>query len=312
MVTGRLEVLQGPRVEYWVFPTDLASDDKHNMQLDPMYIPQPTVNNRLSSVFHLPIGVNIAYDSSSVMLFIPYLMVHSSLCQLLENERLLLVLVDKVRVTIYLEHLHAIDRAIQRCRPAKVLNREKLGQDALFAFDETTRALAVCAPTKVHYVSLVSGFYSEILADQFHLHFFVFDETFKTLWVQGTGINFAPWYSQAIETSITHIAFVRGTEEVVFIDSTAQARIFSFVSMQFRCVSTLMFRPYPPDRLVDQLLYSFRRRPTLYSLPRTVLAFSLFTLAISSRPSPRIIGRPSAPLPGFPSMFLNSHSKVRS
>ena len=73
MVTGRLEALQGPRVVYSVFPTDLPSDEKHNMQLDPKYIPQPTVNNGLSSAFHLPIGVNIAYDTSSILLFVLYL-----------------------------------------------------------------------------------------------------------------------------------------------------------------------------------------------------------------------------------------------
>ena len=75
MVTGRLEVLQGPRVENWVFPTDLPSDDKHNMQLDPKHIPQPTVNNRLSSAFHLPIGVNIAYDTNPIVPLVSYLTV---------------------------------------------------------------------------------------------------------------------------------------------------------------------------------------------------------------------------------------------
>jgi hypothetical protein len=40
-------------------------------------------------------------------------------------------------------------KAIQRRRSVKVLNRERLEQDVLFAFDETTRMLAVCAPTKV-------------------------------------------------------------------------------------------------------------------------------------------------------------------
>ncbi len=66
---------------------------------------------------------------------------------------------------------------------------------------------------------------------------FVFDETFKTLQGQGSSINLSPWYSQATETSITHIAFVCGSEELVFVDSSAQARLFSFVSMQFRCVA---------------------------------------------------------------------------
>ena len=49
-----------------------------------------------------------------------------------------------------------MDVAIQRNRPVKVLNREKLEKDILFAFDETKRALAVCAPTKVLFVPLTS------------------------------------------------------------------------------------------------------------------------------------------------------------
>ena len=67
---------------------------------------------------------------------------------------LLLILVDQVRVTIYLERLLAMDMAIQRRRAVKVLSREKLEHDVLFAFDETTRALAVCAPTKVLFAPL--------------------------------------------------------------------------------------------------------------------------------------------------------------
>ena len=156
MVTGRLEALHGPRVEYRVFPTDLPSDDKHNMQLDPKYIPRPVVNNRLASAFHLPIGVNIAYDASSISRLRRTLRIFSSFCKLLDGEKLLLILVDQVRVKIYLERLAAMDIAIQRHRPVKVLSREKLEQDVFFAFDEKTRALAVCAPTKVHYVSLNS------------------------------------------------------------------------------------------------------------------------------------------------------------
>ena len=75
MVTGRQETLQGPRLEYWVYPMDLTSDDKQNMQLDPRHIPLPAVNNRLSSVFHLPIGMHIAYDPNFVTSLVPYLMV---------------------------------------------------------------------------------------------------------------------------------------------------------------------------------------------------------------------------------------------
>lgn len=69
--------------------------------------------------------------------------------QILENDKLLLVLLDRDKVSIYLDRLPEMDIAIQRERRIKCLNREKLGEGALFAFDETKRALVVCAPTKV-------------------------------------------------------------------------------------------------------------------------------------------------------------------
>jgi len=72
-----------------------------------------------------------------------------SFYQILENEKLLLILFDRDRVVIYLDRLLEMDNVIQRQRPTKCLNREKLGKCALFAFDEVKRALVVCAPTKV-------------------------------------------------------------------------------------------------------------------------------------------------------------------
>ena len=160
MITGRLEVLQGPMVAYSVFPTDLPSDDKHNMQLDPKYIPRPTVNKRLASAFHLPIDVNMVYDTSFSCQMCRTSRIFSSFCQLLDDEKLLLILVEQDRVIIYLERLSAMGIAIQRRRPVKILSRERLEEDVLFAFDEKTRVLAVCAPIKVLYVLLTSEFLS--------------------------------------------------------------------------------------------------------------------------------------------------------
>jgi hypothetical protein len=68
---------------------------------------------------------------------------------------------------------------------------------------------------------------------QLQLHMFVFDETYKTLQGRGSSISLAPWYSQA-GISIVHTAFVSGDEEVVLVDSSARARIFSFITLQFR------------------------------------------------------------------------------
>ena len=127
----------------------LTNDDRHDMQLNPKHIPHPTVNDRFLSCFHLSIGSDIAYDSDFVILSAHASHDFVSFCQILENEKLLLILVDGDSVFIYLDQLLAISTTIGRMRPIKRLNLEKLGQDVLFAFDETKRALAVCASKKV-------------------------------------------------------------------------------------------------------------------------------------------------------------------
>lgn len=73
-----------------------------------------------------------------------------SFYHLVENEKILLVLLDRDRVAIYLDRLPAINAAILRDRHIKSLSREKLGEDVLFAFDEARRSLAVCASSKVY------------------------------------------------------------------------------------------------------------------------------------------------------------------
>jgi hypothetical protein len=128
---------------------DLAADDKQKMQLNRRHIPSPAVDDRFSSCFQVSIGNDIAYEGDLVMLLTHALQVFCSFCQLLENEKLLLILTDRDGVSIYLDRLPAISTAIQRDLPIKRLNREKLGQDVLFAFDETKRALVVCASKKV-------------------------------------------------------------------------------------------------------------------------------------------------------------------
>ncbi|KAI9443796.1 hypothetical protein H4582DRAFT_2125845, partial [Lactarius indigo] len=197
--------LQLPQIRLLAHPMELTSDDRHNMQLDPTYIPTPKIDDRFSSSFHLPPWAELAYE---LTLFY----------QLLENTNILLVLSSRDRSFIFLERLQELDIAIQRGKPIKSLNRDKLGQNVLFSFDETKRVLAVCASTKLQ------------------LHLFVFDESFKTLQEQGNVIDLAFWYSQP-EISILLMTFVCGGEEIALVDSSAQARIFSFVTLQFRPAS---------------------------------------------------------------------------
>lgn len=62
------------------------------------------------------------------------------------------------------------------------------------------------------------------------LHIFVFDEDLKTLRGQGAPIDLRPFYHSGV--SIVHACFVHGSEEILFVDSNAQARIFSLITLQ--------------------------------------------------------------------------------
>jgi hypothetical protein len=78
-----------------------------------------------------------------------------------------------------------------------------------------------------------------VRALQLQLHVFVFDENFKTLQGRGGAINLANWYSQQ-GISILQMTSVCGSEEVALVDSSAQVRVFSFVTVQFRFVSSIL------------------------------------------------------------------------
>lgn len=64
---------------------------------------------------------------------------------------------------------------------------------------------------------------------------FIFDENFSSLQGWGTSVNLLPWYGNA-DTVIRHASFVCGCEEILLVDSGADARIFSFTTQQFRLV----------------------------------------------------------------------------
>ena len=55
-VTGRLEVLQmlqSSKMKLCIHAMEFTRDDWHTMQLDPIHIPAPTINDRSSSSFRL-------------------------------------------------------------------------------------------------------------------------------------------------------------------------------------------------------------------------------------------------------------------
>ena len=165
-------------------------------------------------------------------------MLFVSFQKLLENEKLLLVLADLDRHSIYLDHVTAMDAVIQRGNVLKTLHCDKVGDDVLFAYDEAKRMLTICASARVS--STISSMISKVVVLMRYLarlkmllYAFVFDETFRSLQGQGSAINLAPWYSQA-GVSILKLSSVYGRDEVVLVDSNAQVQIFSLITQKFR------------------------------------------------------------------------------
>ncbi|KAI9462918.1 hypothetical protein BJY52DRAFT_1221931 [Lactarius psammicola] len=194
-ISGRKETLQDQEIEYSIHILRLLADQRHNLQLDPSYVPIPVLNEQLPQSFHIPSETIVKY------------------AHLLEGDRILLGLVDpQGNVMILLDRLIHIDSAIQSRSYAKFLHQDKIGETCLFAFDESKRMLAVYASTRMQ------------------LHIFVFDEELKSLRGLGTPIDLLPFYNPGV--SITHACFVHGSEEILFIDSSAQARIFSLITLQ--------------------------------------------------------------------------------
>ncbi|KAH7884451.1 hypothetical protein F5I97DRAFT_1937890 [Phlebopus sp. FC_14] len=136
--------------------------------------------------------------------------------QLLEGDKILLIVEDRIRnLSVYLESLTGLDGAIQRGR-GKVLHREKIGQDIIIAFDETKHMLALVSSEKLL------------------LHIFSHNDG-RGFVAIGSAIPLNGWYNDAV--LIRHACFISGSEEILLVDSHAQARVFSLITLQFRPAS---------------------------------------------------------------------------
>ncbi|KAI6020260.1 hypothetical protein BKA83DRAFT_674992 [Pisolithus microcarpus] len=192
-VSGARETQEDPMTCFTIRTMNLTEQDKHDLQLDASVIPSPRFHSEHK--FRLTQGYTVLR------------------AQLLHGEKLLLIVTDRIgNLTVYLDHLTAIEAAITRGR-GKILNREKIGQDFVLAFDESKRMLSIVSSEKLS------------------LHIFVHDDT-RGFQAVGSSVNLTQWYNEG--TSIRHACFISGSEEILLVDSQAQARIYSLVTMQFR------------------------------------------------------------------------------
>ena len=97
------------------------------------------------------------------------------------------------------------------------------------------------------------------------LHIFVFDEELKSLRGLGTAIDLLPFYNTGV--SIIHACFVHGSEEILFVDSSAQARIFSLITLQPKYYPLFLFFFFS-DAFVDPPLYNCHRCHVLFTHPQ--------------------------------------------
>ena len=80
-------------------------------------------------------------------------------------------------------------------------------------------------------------------ASQMQLHMFVFDEELKSLQGLGTAIDLHLFYNTGV--FIVHVCFVHGSEEILFVDSSARARIFSLNTLQIKYFQSFLSSRVP-------------------------------------------------------------------
>ena len=148
-IKGRQESQQNQEIEYHVHTLRLRTEQKHNLQLDPSFVPTPILNERLSQSFRVS-SDTIVKCVCNQLVFFRFLSSLLRYAHLLEGDRILVGLVDaQGNVIIFLDKLSRIDTAIKNKSHAKFFHQDKIGQTCLFAFDESKRMLAVYASARV-------------------------------------------------------------------------------------------------------------------------------------------------------------------
>ncbi|KZT12602.1 uncharacterized protein LAESUDRAFT_808190 [Laetiporus sulphureus 93-53] len=202
-LVGSREIRTDACLRYTINPFFFTEDDRQQLQLDKFFVPTPKVHSNSSSSFELPTEHQVKH------------------IQLLHNGKCLLIVDDsRSMIKIFLETPDTLNGALNRSACKRKLHREKIGGSCLFAFDETKRMLAI-----------LSADISEI-PQRAQLHFYVFDENFVYLQSMGSPVDLRSWYDGPV--LISNMAFICGNEDLVLVDHTSRARIFSFVTQQFR------------------------------------------------------------------------------
>jgi hypothetical protein len=68
-ISGRRITRVEPALKYTIRVLALSAEHRHNLQLDPTFVPFPNVNERLSSSFRLPVEHQVLCDHLRILPF---------------------------------------------------------------------------------------------------------------------------------------------------------------------------------------------------------------------------------------------------
>ncbi|CAE6449489.1 unnamed protein product, partial [Rhizoctonia solani] len=187
-----------PQIHYDIYPLELTEHDRHQCQINEDHVPQPRVATRQKFQFAL------AAASQSI-----------EFIQIIQNKCLLVVSdSEQGHTRIFIEDNVKLSHAIHS-QGKITLHHEKLGgSKCLFAFDQSTRYLAV-----------VHG------ENDLQVSVFEFDEQFSSLRRHRSPIDLAEWYDEPPQ--ISGACFQTGQPELCLIESSGRVRVLSLVRRMF-------------------------------------------------------------------------------
>ncbi|KAI0296531.1 hypothetical protein B0F90DRAFT_1035697 [Multifurca ochricompacta] len=205
LIHGRQESLQEEMIEYHVYLLRFPIEEKQILQLDPSYVPTPVLDEQSSQPWRVSSQTPVNY-------------VH-----LLKGDQIIVVIVDSEGwALVFVDHLSRIHTVIQQRSCVERLNLGTISQTFIFAFDESKDMLAIYASARMqlHIVSL-NAFLGAGLSGLRRL----------SQWRSRSShepIDLLQFYHHRV--SIIHLCFVHGSQEILFVDSSARAAVFSLTT----------------------------------------------------------------------------------
>ncbi|KAG8836422.1 hypothetical protein FRC18_011419 [Serendipita sp. 400] len=188
-----------PGLIHCIIPLETREEDLRRSADNSDHVFRPVFRQYLPPKFILPFGSTIKF------------------VKLIGKDRCLVVVWDGLMYQITLDRVDNLAHSIETGTAGKKLYPERIGEHPCFAVDETKRLFAVVATGN----------------GSMQLHVFSYDNDANTVVLRGGPINLTKWWPSGLPT-IYHAIFVSGTEEILLIDDTGDARIFSLITENFR------------------------------------------------------------------------------